>query len=219
MSRDDRHLRVGHAERDAVAEQLRVAAGEGMLDIDELEERLEQAHGARTRADLQRLTADLPVAGPPADPHAAVGSTASRAPALRSTTEVDARWRDGALVVRTVMGSVARRGPWVAPERIWARAVLGDVTLDLREAHLGRRTEIVTSAVLGDVTVIVNARTRVELDGRGVAGDFKESRATVPAQIRQDSPLVVVTGRATLGTVSVKRRGMPGELRKLFLGH
>ena len=208
---------MGHAERDAVAEQLRVAAGEGMLDLDELEERLEQAHGARTRADLTRLTADLPLGVPAADPHAAAPAAhVVRAPS--STTEVDARWRDGALVVRTVMGSVARRGAWVVPERIWARSVLGDVTLDLREAHLGRRTEIETSAVLGDVTVIVNARTRVELAGRGVVGDFKEARATVPAHIRQDSPLVVVSGRATLGSVTVKRRGMPGELRRLFLG-
>ena len=218
MSSNDRHLRVGHAERDAVAEQLRVAAGEGMLDLEELEERLELAHGARTRADLSSLTADLPIGVPPADPHAQPGAgVPARVP--RSTTEPDARWRDGGLVLRTVMGSLARRGPWVVPERIWARSVMGDVTLDLREAHLGRRTDIEASAVLGDITVIVNARTRVHVDGRGVVGDFKEARATVPSQVRDSSPVVVVSGRALLGSVTVKRRGMPGELRRLFLGH
>lgn len=53
-------LRVSDSDRDRVAERLRVAAGEGRLGADELEDRLERAFAARTEAELAPLTADLP---------------------------------------------------------------------------------------------------------------------------------------------------------------
>ena len=55
--------RASDAEREAAAERLRVAAGDGRLDPDELEERLEQAYAARTVGELEALTRDLPEAG------------------------------------------------------------------------------------------------------------------------------------------------------------
>jgi len=48
------------AEREECAARLRHAAAEGRLEVLELEERLGDAFSARTRADLARLTADLP---------------------------------------------------------------------------------------------------------------------------------------------------------------
>ena len=56
-------LRVSHEDRDRVAEALRVAAGDGRLSADELDERLERALTARTYDDLAVLVADLPPAG------------------------------------------------------------------------------------------------------------------------------------------------------------
>jgi hypothetical protein len=53
-------LLASDADRERVAERLRAAAGEGRLTSEELEERLESAFGARTQADLEPLTADLP---------------------------------------------------------------------------------------------------------------------------------------------------------------
>jgi hypothetical protein len=52
--------RASDAEREAAAERLRVAAGDGRLDPDELEERLEAAYGARTVGELDALIGDLP---------------------------------------------------------------------------------------------------------------------------------------------------------------
>jgi hypothetical protein len=54
------------AERDRVAEALRTHAAAGRLDADELEQRLEQAYGARVRADLVPVVADLPAPVRPA---------------------------------------------------------------------------------------------------------------------------------------------------------
>jgi hypothetical protein len=56
----DREMRASQQERERVVELLRTHAGEGRLDMDELEERVEAALGARTRGELDALVADLP---------------------------------------------------------------------------------------------------------------------------------------------------------------
>jgi Domain of unknown function (DUF1707) len=53
-------LRASDADRDVVAERLRHAAGEGRLEPDELEERLDAALRARTYGELRGLLTDLP---------------------------------------------------------------------------------------------------------------------------------------------------------------
>ncbi len=58
--RGDRSVRASDADRERTADVLREQAGEGRLEPDELEERLERAFGARTLADLDAVTADLP---------------------------------------------------------------------------------------------------------------------------------------------------------------
>ena len=62
-TRVDDEMRASQAERDAVVESLRAHAGEGRLEVDELEERVERALGARTRGELAALEADLPSRG------------------------------------------------------------------------------------------------------------------------------------------------------------
>jgi len=57
---DPKSMRVSHDDRDQVAEALRVAAGDGRLTMEELEERLEAALAARTYGDLAPLLVDLP---------------------------------------------------------------------------------------------------------------------------------------------------------------
>ena len=69
--------RASDAEREAVADRLRTAAGDGRLDHDELEERLAAAYGARTTGELVSLTADLPAAP-------VAGEVDERSPALRT---------------------------------------------------------------------------------------------------------------------------------------
>jgi hypothetical protein len=53
-------LRASDAEREAAAERLRRAGGEGRLVPEELEERLGVAFSARTREELDAVVADLP---------------------------------------------------------------------------------------------------------------------------------------------------------------
>lgn len=58
-------VRASDSERATVADSLRRHAGAGRLDMEELDERVERALEARTRADLQLLLADLPTMGTP----------------------------------------------------------------------------------------------------------------------------------------------------------
>ena len=61
-------LRVSDAERDAAAAELAEHHQEGRLDAAEFDERVGQAISARTRADLDRLLADLPRPAPEQPP-------------------------------------------------------------------------------------------------------------------------------------------------------
>jgi hypothetical protein len=59
------NIRVGDAEREAVASQLREHYADGRLTLDELNERLDQAFAAKTRAELLMVTRDLPAGARP----------------------------------------------------------------------------------------------------------------------------------------------------------
>jgi hypothetical protein len=55
-----RDLRASDAEREAVVERLQHAVGEGRISMAEFEERALAAYEAKTRGELDALTADLP---------------------------------------------------------------------------------------------------------------------------------------------------------------
>jgi hypothetical protein len=61
-------LRASDADREAVAERLRVASVDGRIDAEELEQRLAATYSARWVADLDRLVADISPPPPPAPP-------------------------------------------------------------------------------------------------------------------------------------------------------
>ncbi|WP_410815028.1 DUF1707 domain-containing protein [Micromonospora sp. 067-2] len=91
-------MRAADADREAVADRLRVALGEGRLDLHEYDERLQRAYAARTYAELDVLLTDLPpVASPERSTLATAGLAGSpaggvggqSAPAGRA---VAARW-------------------------------------------------------------------------------------------------------------------------------
>jgi Domain of unknown function (DUF1707) len=56
----DANLRAGDADREQIAERLRVSHSEGRLDIDEFQQRLEQCYEAKTFGELRELVRDQP---------------------------------------------------------------------------------------------------------------------------------------------------------------
>src|SRR4051812_7496126 len=71
-------VRVNDAERQAMVARLQAACGEGRLTLDEFSERVGMALEARTSADLEELTLDLPALAPPSVPP--TGTSAAPAP-------------------------------------------------------------------------------------------------------------------------------------------
>jgi hypothetical protein len=61
-------LRASDNDRESAAERLRVAAVDGRIDSEELEERLAAVYSARWVADLDRLVADVSPLPPPPPP-------------------------------------------------------------------------------------------------------------------------------------------------------
>jgi hypothetical protein len=81
---DAARYRAGDADRERVAERLRVALEEGRLNLHEYDERLRQVYAARTYADLDALIVDIPGVTPPSQsqvvPSSPDGTTARLRP-------------------------------------------------------------------------------------------------------------------------------------------
>jgi len=67
-------LRVGDAEREAVAAELREHYAQGRLTLEDFERRLDASLTARTRSDLDELISDLPHTMPAGRPLPASGA-------------------------------------------------------------------------------------------------------------------------------------------------
>jgi len=194
---DPARLRISDDDRNKVAEALRHAAGEGRIDLEELDERLEAAYQAKTYGELVPITADLPVT-PVRQP----------IPAPQPVRRAHAGPMYSSSVA--VMSETKREGSWIVPDSHTAFALMGSVLLDLREAAFASQDVVINaSAVMGEVKVIVDAGTTVVVDGFGVMGEFKEARPKVPFDAAQGGPVVRIRGSALLGSVHVQRKPQP----------
>jgi len=200
--RDPSRLRVSDADRHKVAEILRQAAGEGRLDLDELDERLESAYAAKTYADLVPITADLPVRDAERMPGPLPRPASPGVPAVRYDSTI------------AFMGGSSRKGLWEVGATHTAFAMWAGITIDLREARLtSRETVIYANAIWAGIDIIVNEHTQVIVDGIGIMGGFEQARDKVAPAVGPDSPVVRVKGVALMAGVSVQRRAMPGPRR------
>ncbi|MFF0519960.1 DUF1707 domain-containing protein [Actinomadura nitritigenes] len=186
-------MRAGDADRDRVAQVLRDAAGEGRLTLDELDERLDAVYAAKTYADLEPLTRDLPATGADAAP-APLGGADWR------PVDGAPSWSSGI----GVMSGFTRTGVWNVPRAFTAFAFWGGGKIDLREARFtGPEVTIRAFALMGGVQVIVPDDITVHVKGIGVMGGFDHGASAVGAP---GSPTVVVRGFAFWGGVDVKRK-------------
>jgi hypothetical protein len=193
-------MRISDADRHQVAEILREAAGEGRIDIEELDERLEATYAARTYADLAPITLDLPADRP------------TQAPVSRPMPGTATRYESSV----AIMSGVDRKGVWEVGPTHSAFCIMGGVDIDLREAVFTSPEVVITAnTLMGGVDIIVDARTRVIVEGAGVMGAFEQARDKVEPELTQDSPVVRVRGVAIMGAVTVVRKGPPRKRKSL----
>jgi hypothetical protein len=148
-------LRASDADRERAADTLRRAAGVGRLELDELDERLNAAYAARTRAELERLVADVVAEDDEAPAH--------RMPVRRG--EGGARW------LVAIMGGCDRRGRWRLSERVTSVNIMGGSDLDLNEAELAaEHVELTVFSLMGGADVRVPDGLNVEVSDFAIMG-------------------------------------------------
>lgn len=192
---DPRHVRASDTDRYRVADLLRDAAAEGRLSMDELEERLDGVFAAKTYAELEPYTRDLPVG--------AGGPQPAPAPARHPEQRIGGTPAHSVSVA--IMSGATRKGPWVVPPAYTAVAFCGGVELDLRDARFAT-TEVVIRAfaMMGGIEITVSDDVDVSVVGVGIMGGFEDTAST--GRTDANRPLVRVTGLAFWGGVSVKRK-------------
>ena len=209
MTHDEsaRQLRVGHAERDAVAAMLQEAVADGRLGMDELDERLEAALRAKTYAELEPLIADLSVDLPWLSRRSSAPVTSAQAPPPPGYSREDPLRLDGGV------SSEKRDGTWIVPPFLRISSGVGSVKLNcLRAAAAAPLVEVEVVAGAGSVVLILPdgwAANDDRLDKSLGSKAIKVPREPAPGQ-----PLLVLYGSIGMGSLKV-RPGSPRELRRL----
>jgi len=180
----DAVIRASHSDRDRTVELLRVAAGDGRLTPEELDERLEAALTAKTLSELAVLTTDLP---------ATPGQRADVAPQAKELVRFASKG-----------GNVTRTGQWVVPASIEAKVIGGNVKLDLTAALITLPTLTVDADLRGgNLILVTRPGIIVETDdltmvgGNVVFGKGTDSQAAAILRVE-------LSGRVRGGNVVVR---------------
>jgi len=190
-------MRASDSDRELVADRLREAAGHGRLTMDELDERLEQAYAARTYAELEPLTRDLPRPGASVPlPAPAAGNRSARIGGSPGR-----RWSIA------IMSGSTRRGRWVVPSRYNAFAFWGGVVIDLREANFAEQVTVIrANAIMGGIEIIAPPDVDVRVEGFGLMGGYDDTTSSEIEPPPAGAPIVRVTGIAFWAGVAARRK-------------
>jgi hypothetical protein len=176
-------LRASHEDRDRVVELLRVAAGDGRLTAEELDERLEVALNARTYGELAALTRDLPAAP----------GFAGRVPEAKELVRIDCH-----------SGTAERNGRWVVPKRMDVRVTSGSVKLDFTEAVITQPSLRIDAEIHSGVLTLVT-RPGIVVDTDEVA--VRSGNTKIRAPWGADVPVILrvqVAGKVGSGHIAAR---------------
>lgn len=174
--------------------QLGDAFAADAFEMDELESRLARVYRAASIAEVDEVVRD--VVAPVADQHPVpVASAGALLPPAR---------------VGAFMSSTRRGGRWVVPRRLEVRALMSDLTLDLRNATLpSEGCELVVRAVMANVLILVQPGAPVDVDVDALLGSVEDTARLSRADLGR--PRVRITGRALLSSVEVRAIEAPDD--------
>lgn len=168
--------RIADTDREIVVSRLQEAAADGRLDISELEERLDAVYSAKTRADLDVLTADLP--------------------AVQARNVPD-------LELKTKAGSLRKKGYWQVPSQINAECTSGSIKLDFTEAEcFHREVTVKVSARSGSVILVIPHGWSVDLDQASATSGSVVNK--IRERPRPGAPILRVSGTVTSGVIKAR---------------
>jgi Domain of unknown function (DUF1707) len=182
--------RAADTDREAIAERLRIAAGDGRIDLAELEDRLSRAYAAKTYGQLQALVADLPSGAVSIQRH-------------------DALPEPETLVLKTRTPNIKQSGRWVVPRRITAESRTGFITIDFTDASCAHR-EVDVEAVTehGRIRLLLPDGWAARISPSSTnTSHIKNKAAETPDA---GAPTVIVTGHPVHGYITIKHRRRKG---------
>jgi hypothetical protein len=184
---------------------LRVAAGDGRITAEELDERVGAALTARTYGELASLISDLPAApgSLPLVPGSPPGAAAGAAP-------------KDLVRIQSDISSTRRDGPWLVPKRLEVRVNLGTVTLDFTEAVISWPSlEIDADIQTGSLILVTAPGILVSTDDLAL----KTSTVKVDAPWGRDVPIrfrIDVAGRASISSITAGPARLSRRPRRSF---
>jgi Domain of unknown function (DUF1707)/Cell wall-active antibiotics response 4TMS YvqF len=180
-------LRASDAERDRAATALREHLAQGRLTLDELADRLDRVYAAKTRAELEAVSEDLP------------GAAARPAATRRSRR-----------FLVSFMSGIERSRRWRLAPKTTVIAIMGGAHLDLRGAEIeGDSASISCISIMGGIDIVVPEGIDVEVSGFGLMGGVGD---LTRGPALPGSPALHVRAFALMGGVAVRtgRRGLSG---------
>ena len=195
-------MRASDADRERVANILREAAGDGRLTMEELDERLDAVYTAKTYAELEPITRDLPATG---TAHAPVPAQSS---AVQESRIGGVASSEGAFAI---LGGFSRKGDWVVPKDFTAFAFMAGGEIDFREARFAEPVVTIhVIAIMGGIEITVPEDVTVRVTGIGILGGFDHGASGTGTP---DGPTIVINGLALMGGVEVRRRPLKKSKR------
>jgi hypothetical protein len=187
---DQDQWRASDAEREAVADHLNAAVGEGRLTLEEFSARVAKAYAARTHGELDYVVRDLPPAG-------------------WTTRIIDAHpmrrlARPRYAPLELLFGAVRRSGRWRLPPDTALGVAVGPIKLDLRGADLtSRMVTLSARTVVGSIKVWVPQGIRVYVEGVTTVGSRTVEESDPPPHL--DVPTLRLRLDTVVGSVKVYR--------------
>lgn len=203
---------VSSEERKALIDALSEHFAADRLSVEEFESRIDRAHRAEHKSDLDVLVADLAGGAEPQKENAAPGGSSTPSPEGAGAGKLSqARGRVPAPMPQEirkagrdicVWGGRSRTGTWTPARRHTAVAVQGGVELDFREARMDAGVyDLRAVAVMGAVEVVVPPDLRVETEGSAVLGSFEHEASG--GDSAWQGPLLRIGGFAFMGSVEI----------------
>ena len=183
---------------------LSAAVATHRLPVEQLESRLALVRQAPNRATLDAIVADiLPTGG--------FTLPAVIEPEVADHTAVAPVEPAEYLRIVTVFGSTKRAGSWTVPLHLDLKVILGELTIDLRDAvFCADVLDIDLHVTLGSLRLIVPAGTQVENEC-----EERFSSSTHSMRSAKGAPriglLVRLTGRVVFGNLEIKEKRPSGD--------
>jgi hypothetical protein len=199
------YLLTAMAELDQARQQavrlLCQAHADDRLNPEAFDSRLERIKLAPNEATLAAILADLDQGNLPVLYHQPL-------PAAQPVDHTDVAPVSPAeyLRIASVFGSTKRAGSWTVPLALDVRVLLGEVTIDLRDAVFGSDlVEIEVDAKLGSFTLIVPAGTQVENEIEEILSSSTHSTRNSRG-VGPNGLLIRLRGRAVISSIDVKEK-------------